>query len=181
MLNTGKAQLVCTLDDDRVHVERVEKELAAAANDSMRASAHLRLSFLYRLVSDTANAGVNLRRGLVMSRNYPFLKAVSSYYEVLGLFATGNVSLIEQKLRHTGSLPQPFNTKPAARFRAMVWQNPGTLEQLKGNEKGAMDCIVNKAIVFAEKSENPIVRGGTHKGAGLIFLMQRNGARRWIT
>jgi two-component system, NarL family, sensor kinase len=164
------AQLIYTLDDDAGYVTKLENDLAAAPNDSVRAFLRLRLSMMCRLIRDTAKARNYLETGRAMSRPYPFLNAVVSYYEAIAMFARGDLPAIEQKLYTTDSLLQRFDTKDAARFQAMVWQNLGTLQQHKGNEQAAMEMFVNKALVYAERSDNLIVKGGTHKSVGIVFL-----------
>lgn len=166
----GKGQLVYSLDDDRDYIANLEKEAKQASSDSVKAYLYLRISSLYRLVNDTSKVNDYLAKGIGLSEPYPFLKAASWYYKAQPLYAKREIPLIEKYFYTGDSLLEAFTDKEAYKIRGYIWHAYGSFQQIKGSEKDAMDAFINKALPFANKSQDPFLIGNVNKATGIVFM-----------
>jgi two-component system NarL family sensor kinase len=170
IVQIGKAQLIYSLDDDREYVTRMEKKAAEATTDSARAYAYLRLSPLYRITGDTSKARESLQRGINLSKPGTFTEAASWFYKAQSLYASRNFPLIESHLLTGDSLLAKFNTKEAAKIRAYIWHAYGTIQQMKGSEKDAMNAFLNKALPLAGFSEDRFMIANVNKTIATVCM-----------
>ena len=164
------AQLVYTLDDDAAYVAKKEKEAAALTTDSAKAYAYLKLSSICRLIGDTAKIRDYLNRGIALSQPHSFAEAASWFYKAQTLYAGGNIAAIEVALLKGDSALQHFTYKEAYKVRGYVLHAYGTLQQMKGGEKDAMDVFVNKALPIAKQSEDDFLIGNVEKAIATVFM-----------
>jgi len=164
------AQLVYTLDDDAAYVAKKEKEAAALTTDSAKAYAYLKLSSICRLIGDTARIRDYLNRGLALSKPNSFAAAASWFYKAQTLYASGNIAAIETTLLKGDSALQAFTSKEAYKVRGYILHAYGTLQQMKSDEKAAMDVFINKALPIAKQSEDAFLIGNVEKAIATVFM-----------
>ncbi|AEV99396.1 hypothetical protein A4D02_26530 [Niastella koreensis] len=164
------AQLVYTLDDDAAYVAKKEKEAAALTVDSAKAFAYLKLSSVCRLIGDTAKIRDYLNRGIALSKPHSFAEAASWFYKAQTLYASGNIAAIEATLLKGDTALQAFTGKEAYKVRGYGLHAYGTLQQMKGDEKAAMDVFVNKALPVAKQSEDDFLIGNVEKAIATVFM-----------
>ncbi|MDJ1484141.1 sensor histidine kinase [Cytophagaceae bacterium YF14B1] len=164
------SQVVYSLGDERGYISQLEQQTQQAQSDSMRAAAYFRLSLFYRRINDLQKANDAYQKGARLGQKYPFLKAASSYYQTISQFATTDIFTLEKNIRKADSLLQPFKNAEAYKLRGVLWHTYGIIQQIKGDEKGAMDAFVNKAVPYSQQSGDGIVLGKAYKGVGIIFM-----------
>jgi signal transduction histidine kinase len=164
------AQLVYTLDDDAAYVAKKEKEAAALTVDSAKAYAYLKLSSICRLIGDTAKIRDYLNRGIALSKPHSFAKAAAWFYKAQTLYASGNIAAIEATLLKGDTALEAFTGKEAYKVRGYVLHAYGTLQQMKGDEKGAMAIFLNRALPIARQSEDDFLTGNVEKAIATVFM-----------
>ncbi|MDJ1500071.1 sensor histidine kinase [Xanthocytophaga agilis] len=164
------SQIVYSLGDEKAYISQLEQQTQQAQSDSMRAAAYFRLSLFYRRINDLQKANDAYQQGARLGQKYPFLKAASSYYQTISQFATTDIFTLEKNIRKADSLLQPFKNAEAYKLRGVLWHSYGIIQQIKGDEKGAMDAFVNKAVPYSQQSGDGIVLGKAYKGVGIIFM-----------
>ncbi|MDJ1472782.1 tetratricopeptide repeat-containing sensor histidine kinase [Xanthocytophaga flava] len=176
------SQVVYSLGDEKAYISQLEQQTQQAQSDSMRAAAYFRLSLFYRRINDLQKANDAYQKGARLGQKYPFLKAASSYYQTISQFATTDIFTLEKNIRKADSLLQPFKNAEAYKLRGVLWHTYGIIQQIKGDEKGAMDAFVNKAVPYSQQSGDGIVLGKAYKGIGIIFmnLDQRDKAASYL-
>ncbi|MBT1687989.1 sensor histidine kinase [Dawidia soli] len=167
---SASAQTSYSLGDEAAYITRQEQEAAAAPNDSIKANAYLKLSLLYRRVNDAEKSKAAVQQGTDLAKGYPLLEAASYYYRSIVEFVPGDITALEKKLITSDSLLQPFNNPEAYKLRSIIWNNYGILQQMKGDEKGALDAFVNKAVQYAIQSGDLLVLGKSYKAMAIIFM-----------
>lgn len=170
IVSIGNGQLVFSLDDDAAYVAKMEKEAAAATTDSAKAYAYLKLSSLNRLINDTVKTRDYLDRGLVLSKPNSFTEAAYWFYKAQTLYPTRNIPAIESCLLKGDSMLRLFAFKEAYKIRGYILHAYGTLQQMKGSEKDAMDVFVNRALPVAKQSGDGFLTGNIEKAIATVFM-----------
>jgi signal transduction histidine kinase len=166
----ASGQVSYSLGDEGPYIARQEQEAAAATNDSIKANKYLKLSLLYRRINNTEKSKATLQQGIDLATQYPLLKAASYYYKTIVEFVPGDIAALEKKLVTSDSLLQDFDNPEAYKLRSIIWNNYGILQQMKGDEKGALEAFTNKAVQHAIQSGDFLVLGKSYKGIATIFM-----------
>jgi two-component system NarL family sensor kinase len=167
---TVSGQVSYSLGSEATYLTTLEKEAMAAADDSTKASIFFKLSLICRRMNDASKSNHYLQQGISLGSKYPFLKAASMYYKTIVGFAPGDIVALEQNLVRSDSLLQSFTQPEASRLRGIIWNNYGIVQQMKGDEKSALDAFTNKAMPYARQSGDFMVLGKTYKGMSIIFM-----------
>lgn len=167
---SSNAQMVYSLGNDSTYIRQLEREASRATNDSVAAYTYFRISVLYKRKGDVAKAKDVLEKGKRLIGNSAFLKSASVYYETVVVHVGGDVNQLEVHLLKSDSVLQSFSEPEAFKLRAMIWNTYGIVQQIKGNEKAAMDVFTNKAAAFAERSGDLVVQGKASKSIAIIFM-----------
>jgi two-component system, NarL family, sensor kinase len=165
-----KAQLIYSLDDDKSYVVSAEAKLKDAVTDSARGYSCFKLYVLCKLINDTTKANFYFNEGIALSEKHPFLKAASYFYKAHSLYAIRDIPNIEANLLKGDSLLKAFNHKDAYEVRAFIWHAYGTFQQMKADEKTAMDAFLNKAQPYAKKSGNTFLIGNVQKAIATVLM-----------
>ena len=152
-----------------------------SASDSSKASAHLLLSYYYAF-RDPALARQNLDQGRKAAAPYPFLQAVSYYYEGVLQYGASDPAGSEAAFVKADSLLEKFSTKEAISFRSKTWRSMGILRQAAGDEEGFADILIHKAIPLAQQAGDTITVGKNYLDLSLVFknTMQYSKATGYI-
>jgi two-component system, NarL family, sensor kinase len=148
---SSSGQTVYSLGNDLSYIARLEEE-AKVANDSVKAYAYCRIALAYKRSGDLNAAKQNLAQAKKYLTGSEFLKAAYATYETLVLYLGSDLLLLEENLLRSDSLLRFFTQPEAYKLRAMIWTSYGTVQQIKGNEKDAMDAFTKKAAPFAARS-----------------------------
>ncbi|HEX6431631.1 MAG TPA: sensor histidine kinase [Niastella sp.] len=167
---TGNGQLVFSLDDDAAYIARKEKEAAAATTDSAKAYAYLKLSAMCRLIGDTAKIRDYLNRGQALSKPNSFTEAAYWFYKAQTFYSSGNLPAIESCLLKGDSMLRPFAHPEAYKVRGLILHAYGTVQQMKGSEKDAMDVFLNQALPLAKQSGDAFLIGNLEKAIAIVFM-----------
>lgn len=170
LTHTVAGQVSYSLGDEGAYIARQEKEAATATNDSIKANTYLKLALLYRRINDAEKSNVVLQQGIDLAKRYPMLNAASYYYKTIVTFVPGDIAALEKNLVTSDSLLQPYDVPEAHKLRSIIWNNYGIVQQMKGDEKGALDAFANKAVHHATQSGDFSVLGKSYKGIATIFM-----------
>ncbi len=170
--NVCYAQVIRSFDDDLVYIKKYEKEIIESQSDSVKAYICFKLSIMYKLANDSTQSRNYLNQGVKLSKGNPFLNAAFYYFNAR-IFNFDKAQVIEHNLKKGDSLLQKFENKEAYSIRGSIWYYYSILQQNKGNESGAVEIILNKALPYAQKSENYYLLG-TLQNAIAISLMNNN-------
>jgi signal transduction histidine kinase len=166
----ASGQVSYSLGDEGVYIAQQEQEATAATNDSIKANRYLKLSLLYRRINNAEKSKIALQKGIDLATHYPLLKAASYYYKTIIEFVPGDIAALEKNLVTSDSLLLPFDNPEAYKLRSIIWNNYGILQQMKGDEKGALEAFTNKAVQHATQSGDFLVLGKSYKGIATIFM-----------
>lgn len=145
----------------------LEEQFAAAKSEKQKALLQMELSD-YWSYRDTAKAFRHLDEAQRFIKQDEYLKGLSLFYKG-GIYFDQNIEKAQQLYRKSDAILQHFETKEAYEFRAKLWHNFATLEQLKGSSQEFMEITLKKCIPFAQKSENKLLLSGYYVDMGLVF------------
>lgn len=163
------AQVSYSLGNEAAYIARMEREGAQPGNDSVKAYTWLKLSLLYKRANDTTQARRFLEKGIAAGERYTFIRDASVYYRAVVRYAPRDIANFEKYILKSDSLLAHYSYREAYRLRSMIYNNYGIIQQVKGNEKGAMDAFTT-AATFASKAEDLLLQGKAHKSMGIVFM-----------
>lgn len=164
------AQTLYSLGNDTAYIHQLERETSRQENDSLIASTFYRIAGLYKRIGEMVTAQKYLNRGIKLSRNYRFLTAASYYHKAMTLYNGSDVQQLEKDLLKADSVLRPFTYPEGFKLRAVIWNTLGTIQQIKGDEKGAMDAFTNKAAPLAAESGDALIQGKANKSIAIILM-----------
>jgi two-component system, NarL family, sensor kinase len=176
------AQLSFSLDDDSLLIAQLRREAAETRSDSTKAYKYLQLSVIYQAMRDTVKMAECLRQGATLGRAYPFLRAVSAFYNVQSQLSKRDIPAIESALMQADTLLSKFTFKEAYKLRAKLWNIYGVFQAIQSKENNAMEAYTNKAQSFAQLSGNAFVIGYTNMSIAVALMntAQRNKAKPYL-
>lgn len=121
---------------------------------------------------DTAKAFQKIKESEKFIGNNPFLNGIKEFYTA-GIYFDKNIPLSEKHYHAAENLLKNLKTKEAYTFRARLWHNYGTLQQLKGDEQSFMNITLKNCIPLAEKAENFALLAGYYTDIGMLFFNKR--------
>ncbi|MFD1003318.1 ATP-binding protein [Ohtaekwangia kribbensis] len=163
------AQVSYSLGNEGAYIARMQREMAQSGNDSVQAYACLKLSLLYKRTNDTTQARHFLEKGVAAGKQYTFIEAASVYYRAIVHYAPRDINNLEKYILKSDSMLARFSYPEAYRLRSMIYSNYGIIQQVKGNEKGAMDAFTT-AATFASKVEDFLLQGKAYKSMAIVFM-----------
>ncbi|RAW01603.1 tetratricopeptide repeat-containing sensor histidine kinase [Pseudochryseolinea flava] len=164
------AQNIYSLGDERSYITALEKQATQSTNDSVRAYTWLRLSLLMRRVNDIDKSKHFLTKGRELGARYPFINAAAVYYNAIIQFASSDMVALEKELLRADSMLSHFENPESNKLRGILWNNYGIIQQMKSDEKAAMDAFTQKAVVYAAKSGDATVLGKAYKAIAIVFM-----------
>lgn len=174
---SANGQVIYFLGNESGYISRLKEEANLATDDSAKASMYLNLALLYRRVSDTTQSKYYLKQGVSLAKNNPFLRSAAQYHTALIEYASKDLGMLEKKLKQTDSLLLPYTSAASYRLRGIIWHNLGILEQIKGNEAGAMNAFTEHAAPYGGKSGDNLVAGKAFKAIAIIFMNTNRRAK----
>ena len=117
---------------------------------------------------DTAKAFRHLEIANKFVGQDEYLKGLLLFYKG-GIYFDQNITNAQKNYKEADSKLKNYKTKEAFEFRAKLWHNFATLEQIKGDEHQFLEITVQKCIPFAEKSGNNLLLSGYYVDVGMIF------------
>jgi signal transduction histidine kinase len=165
----SQAQVSYSLGNEAAYIEQSEKEAARSGNDSVQAYRYLKLSLLYRRVNDTTQSRRFLEKGIATGERYTFLKTASIYYTAIIKYGLRDIGNLEKYILKCDSSLARFSYPEAYRLRSTIRSNYGIIQQVKGNEKGAMDAFT-QAASLASQADDLLLLGKAHKSMGIVFM-----------
>lgn len=163
------AQVTYSLGNESDYIVRLEKEAVQTGSDSVLAYTYLKLSLLYRRINDTTQSRRFLEKGVVASESYPFLRAAATYHTAIVRYGLRDLNQFAKYILKSDSMLARFSYPEAYRLRSTIQSNYGLIQQVRGNEKGAMDAFTH-AATLASKSEDMFVLGKAHKFMAIVFM-----------
>lgn len=154
--------------DKKHYVDSLENALNGPVSDSVKARASFLLSD-YWSYTDSLKAKQYLEQGRLLGKKYPYLLALSWFYEASYYFEH-DVPASERAYRIADSLLSRFPVKEAYYFRAKAWRNYGLQQQLKDDNKAFADIVLTKTIPLAQKAGDSSYIGSCYQDVGLVFM-----------
>lgn len=169
------AQSTYSLNDDSVFIQKFETATLKTTNDSIRAYNYLKLSMYYRLMQDTAKSKYYLTKGVEMSQPYPLLRGAAYYYKAHAHSGKIDIPFIELCLKKADSLLKNFQSQESLTLLSMIWYKYGVIQQMKGDERSAIEIFTTKAAIYADLSGDIISKAKVNKALAIINM----NAREW--
>lgn len=161
----SKAQL--PLDQQRYH-DSLTTILQRTTSDSIKARANYALLY-YWVPRDTLKARQCLDEARRLSKQYPFLQAISFAHEGY-LYYGSDIDRSDAAFMKADSLLKKFTTKEAYLALANIWINRAAIKQRKDDDRAYIDIVLNKAIPFALKAGDSATVASQYVGVGLSFM-----------
>jgi len=155
------------LDHER-YADSINAIIKAATSDSVKARANFMLTY-YWVSKDPQKAKNCLAEGRRLSKNYPYLQAMSYAHEGY-VYYTSDMVKSEAAYKKADSMLSRFDHKEAYMARANIWTNLATIQQRKDNDKEYITIMLGRAIPLALKAGDSIVLGSQYVGVGVAFM-----------
>lgn len=139
-------------------------------SDSVKARANF-LLFEYWQNRTPAKAKNHLNEAKRLSEKYPYLRAISPFYEAKS-YAVSDPAKCEVLYMKADSLLSKYSTKEAYGLRARAWFNCSVLIQVNDNKRSTA-LILNNAIPLAKRSGNNDLLSKIYLGVGNTFKNNR--------
>jgi signal transduction histidine kinase len=163
--------------DQKAYTDSLNNSLKLNTSDSIKARTYFLLSYYYNTVNEDKNSKFCLDKGRTLGKRYPYLRAISYFYE--------SIVYLEQDRERSrfaaltcDKLLSGYSEKEAYLFRARSLHNTAIIEQRKDNIKGTVDIMLNKIIPLTEKSGDTLKLADFYTQLALNFMniRERNKA-----
>lgn len=161
----AKAQL--PLDQQRYY-DSLTNIIRQTTSDSLKARANYGLVY-YWVPRDTVKARQCLDEARRLSKQYPFLQAISYAHEGY-LYYSSDMDRSDAAFATADSLLRNFSTKEVYQVLANVWINRAAIKQRKDDDRAYIDIVLNKAIPFALKAGDSAIVASQYVGVGVAFM-----------
>lgn len=143
--------------------------LKTAPNDSVKAATYFNL-VTYWMPKDSLKVDEYLKKGHTLAGNNTFLKG--SYYAKMGYFYYFHRDLENSRKNYktADSLLQNVHNVMAYKLLADVWNNIGIIDQINGDDDDYIRTLLDKAIPYAEKANDPNRVATYYISLGLCFM-----------
>lgn len=118
--------------------------------------------------TDSSKAIHFLNEGKKIAAGNDYLHALSFYYEA-GIYFDYDVDRAQRLYMQSAKLLDEFKSEEAYEFKAKLWHNYATLDQLIGNDRSFLDITLKYCIPYAERSGNNVLLSGYLSDVGMIF------------
>lgn len=162
----GAAAQTPPLDEKRF-TDSLSRLLKGKADDSVKARANFALSYYWSDI-DTVRSWQYLNTGKALSKNNPYLQAVSTYFEASYFWETNKSRAKLMYMKADSSLAR-FKLPEACQYRARAWLGYGSLLQHEDQEKKFMDILLTRCIPLAQQAGDMGMVGNCYLNIGLIF------------
>jgi len=161
-----KAQLPL---NQKAYVDSLTTSLKQNTSDSTKARINFLLSHYYVNNHDEKRAGFYLDRGRKIGKNYPYVQAISYFFES-DLFLDNDTVKSRQTALKGNKLLSYYNTKEAYLFRAKMWYNTAILAQKNDSINSVVDIILNKVIPLVKKGGDTLMLAKYYSQAAVVFM-----------
>jgi len=145
--------------------------LQSLASKERSATKKARLLFKisdYWSYTDSSRAIEYLNEAKALVSKNDYLQAIAAYYEA-GIYFDHDVERSQMLYMQSAKLLNLFNTPEASEYKAKLWHNYATLDQISGNDKSFLDITLKYCIPYAEQSENKELLSAYLSDVGMIF------------
>ncbi|MGS2763046.1 tetratricopeptide repeat-containing sensor histidine kinase [Sinomicrobium sp. M5D2P9] len=154
--------------DMSAYADSLDQHLKNTENDSIKAGASFQL-INYWLYKDTVKARQYLDQGRALSKNYPYLYAMSYYSEGLFYF-NHDEHKSEAAFLKADSLLSRLQTKEAYVSRSNIWNNMAVHRQRNDDDRAHIRILIDKAIPLAKQAGDRATMGAEYLAVGLSFM-----------
>lgn len=151
----------------QAYIDSLQTLVKRSASDSARARIHFLLSEHYA-ATDSLRSAQQLELALRAGGKYPFIAALHPYYAARLLYRS-DADHAEELFLKTDTLLTPFKTKEAYLFRSKTWHSYGVLRQMKDDQKGFADVILNHCIPLAQQAGDSLYLGKNYLDLGIVL------------
>lgn len=123
--------------------------------------------------TDTAKAFHFLNEGKELARGNDYLEGISVFYEA-GVYFDHDADRAQQLYMKSAGLLENFKTAKAYEYKARLWHNYATLDQLRDNDRSFLDITLKYCIPYAERSGNNVILSGYLSDVGMIFYNHKS-------
>jgi two-component system NarL family sensor kinase len=161
-----KAQLPL---NQKAYVDSLTTRLKQNISDSTKARINFLLSHYYINNHDDKQSGFHLDRGRKIGKKYPYLQAISYFYES-DLYLDEDTVKSRQAALKGNELLSHYKTKEAYLFRAKMWYNTAILAQKNDNIKSVVDIILNKVIPLVKNGGDTLMLAKYYSQVAVVFM-----------
>jgi len=127
----------------------------------------------YWSYTDSSKALQFLTEGRDLIEGNEYLEAVSLFYEA-GIYFDHDLNRSQQLYMQSAKQLENFKTPKAYEYKARLWHNYATLDQLSGNDRSFLDITLKYCIPYAERSGNNTLLSGYLSDVGMIFYNHKS-------
>lgn len=153
--------------DEKKFTDSLNSLLNGNADVAVKARANFALSYYWSDL-DTVKSWQYLNKGKTLSKNNPYLQALSNYFTAAYFWET-NKALAKRMYMKSDSLLARFSLPEAYLYRARAWLGYGSLLQHEDQEKKFMDILLTRCIPLAQKAGDMGMVGNCYLNVGLVF------------
>ncbi|MFB5944624.1 tetratricopeptide repeat-containing sensor histidine kinase [Albibacterium profundi] len=122
----------------------------------------------YWSYTDSTKALRFLNQAKELAEGNDYLEAVSIFYEA-GVYFDHDIERSQRLYMKSAELLAKFKTEEAYEYKARLWHNYATLDQVSGNDQSFLDITLKYCIPYAERSGNNILLSGYLSDVGMVF------------
>lgn len=148
-------------------IDALTKEFSVAKTNEEKALILMKISD-YWSYRDTAMAFSKLKESEIFIGENSFLKGVYRFYKA-GIYYDKDIEKSQKLYMEAEYWLKNVKKSEAYVYRAKLWHNFGTLEQLKGDSQKFLTITTEKCIPLAEKSGDNSLLAGYLVDMGMIF------------
>lgn len=164
-----KAQLPLNQES---YADSLNKSLKLGVSDSIKARTFFLLSYYYHNKHDDQKAKWCLEKGRELSKKYPYLQAISYYYESVVYMENDTLKSHTAALKGNQLLFR-YSNKEAYLFRARSLHNIIIIQQRNDHIKTVVDMLLNQIIPLAKKSGDTLRLATYYTQLAMIFMNSR--------
>ena len=118
--------------------------------------------------TDTAKASDYLNRAKTLAKGNDFLEALALFYEA-GIYFDYDRRRSQNLYMECARLLKRFDSPKANEYKARLWHNYATLDQIGGDDKSFLEITLKYCIPYASKSLNKGLLSAYLSDVGMIF------------
>ncbi|MCX2584412.1 sensor histidine kinase [Pedobacter sp. MR22-3] len=163
--------------DQKSYADSLNNSLKLNTSDSIKARTYFLLSYYYITINQVKKSKLCLNKGSALGKRYPYLRAVSYFYESI-VYLELDMERSRLAALTCDKLLSVYSDKEAYLFRARALHNTAIIEQRKDNIKGMVDITLNKTIPLTEKSGDKLKLANFYSQLAMVFtnIRERNKA-----
>jgi len=161
-----KAQLPL---NQKAYLDSLTKSLKLNSSDSVRARTYFLLSHYYINNNDDKQSAFFLDKGRKIGKKYPYVQAISHYYES-GLYIDTDTARSKRAALMGNQALSKYISKEAYLVRSKMLYNTAIIAQKGDDNKQVVNIILNKVIPLGKKSGDRLTLAKYYSQLAVILM-----------